>query len=495
MQTSLKDLIEDAKNLDSAEILVIFSKLNLGLKDGIAKRKPFLGVDCILFARLVYQIALSFGDSHRLGSGSSTTNAPKWNILADKIQSFVDNLPEFVQDNCCSIISKTNLSQFASLATRKQGLGHKHYYSTIALFVCQFSQTDEFQSEYLKLVLTNEERNLPGRLFAAAKSLIDGTENDNTEKEAMDHPSFGVSLSFEVEQNHKSDVDSWVDSFSFGRDQCAHMILYRPMRKNPERLMKSFLAISPPKRLDHHKDSHAFTHVYNPPTRAGNTRLGYGKIIPLEHALYFVGGQRAKVDDKNPLGNRRPFSSMKIIAFNWTDIKARHSLIPGLAISTNYDGEVISSRIFGRITAFDESSMVDLKNFSANDLVKNLKKELKSERKHIEHCLDDSSEDRELWNLHNAERFIGSQNDEDLEELAQSILKGCNNNPASETGWQTPFGYVRPSEKGQSVLNRDLLTGELSQCLLSSEGESFTRDGQQFSLWTDIRFSPLNIGG
>lgn len=495
---SFEKFISEFKAVEPAKRKQVMDDAQRDLRLCISGKDRFNGLTYSVISRLYCHYAMSIADQKRLDKiGASTINSPQWKDLSEEINAFVRGLPDELREHCYNQpLSGNDVAAFATFAVRKKGSYKAGLPMTFVLFLCSLKDNDALKREYLRLMLNLEERQVPNRLLNALSSRLElpGAQGDVVK------PTLGLSLNFEVQQDHYDEMSSFVRSFVHGEDGCGHMVVYRPMRSDPNKIIKSFIAISPPERARDDKHSFVFTHIYKAPKAGGMTRIGSGKLLPLEQGLYFVGGQKPKADRHSLGSNRTPFTSMKVLAIRWVDIRAGHSVIPGLVMSTNYTGKLISSRAAIRLSPAQKSDVLDLKPFSASELLENLEKDIEVEKKAIEHVMKGEPEQKTAWHYENTRRFgahLTSDNEEEchelLSEIEREIAKYSNNAPNSPSDWRVPDGFVREQGRRSDTLDDTELMAAIGGSLKGTSGSTYEKEGEKFDLWTHVRFAPLQI--
>lgn len=498
MSKSFEKFLSEFKAIEPAKRKQVMDDAQRDLRLCVSGKDRFNGLTYSVISRLYCHYAMSISDQKRLDKiGASTINSPQWKDLSEEINAFVNGLPDELREHCYTQpLSGNEVAAFATFAVRKKGSYKAGLPMTFVLFLCNLKDSDALKREYLRLMLSLEERQVPNRLLNALSSRLElpGSQGDVVK------PTLGLSLNFEVQQDHYDEMSSFVRSFVYGKDGCGHMVVYRPMRSDPNKIIKSFIALSPPERASDDKHSFVFTHIYKAPKAGGMTRIGSGKMLPLEQGLYFVGGQKPNVDKHSLGSNRTPFISMKILAIRWVDIRAGHSVIPGLVMSTNYTGKLISSRVAIRLSPAQQSDDLDLKPFLASEMFKNLKKDVEVEKKAIELVSKGKAEPKTAWHYENTRRFgahLTSDNEEEchelLSEIGEEITKFSNNAPNSPGDWRVPDGFVREQGKRSDTLDDTELMAAIGSSLKATTGATYEKEGEKFDLWSHVRFSPLQI--
>lgn len=403
-------------------------------------------------------------------------NVPRWTDVSKRVNEFATEANGVISDYLFSTFSDSMIGQFATWSSRKNGAADEGFYITICLYIIHASDSGLLDNEYFQSCIPARERQLPSFLKDFILSKLGSAM-------MLESPRVTARPRFNIEKANNERLKNIAQRFISEVDDCAHMVIYRPNDADPNSLVKTFLAISPPERVSPPKLSFQFSHILKPERGSSSNRFSSGKIIPLEEAIYFVGGHKPWMIPKK--ATDAPFSGLKILVFNWSDMEKLHPIIPGLAISTNAKGKPISSRIAGRMTPLAHHDDISLKSVKLEKLNDDLTDDYFRELEAIARS-DLYKANRTFFSLHSSDP---EDVDNHIVEACSDILKFTNNGPADGLSWDVPPGYKSSRGKAKKELSRDLIGLALTNNNFNYKNE----DGEKFNLWTDTRFGVLDI--
>ncbi|MEM6890261.1 MAG: hypothetical protein AAF636_19320 [Pseudomonadota bacterium] len=452
--------------------------INQSLRNSLVSGYEVEDLSCQRLARLMLLKALSITDE-----GQSTgAYKPAWTQLKEKVNTFAEALPEAFDGLKHTTFTDDTIGQFATLSSRKKGSSSKYFYSTILMFLIHEASSGGLDSDYMKLLAPRSDRLYPLRVVKLISDRLDGLQPVPLERTREIRQTFNVK-----ETLHQKFVE-YVQrrSVECGRTKINQLslVIYRPTRREPCRLMKTFMSIY--ERRSEHIEASGFdyTHIYQPPEEGGQDRLSTGKVIPLDDALYLVGGQRPLEGHDKPI----PFSSMKAVAIRWADIGKNHDVFPVIAMTTNYDGQLLATRAVARLSPIGHSDdMSELRTVDLTELANSLERDQEVERSYVK-AIENITE--EAANKV-SELFPLTKNSANCEKLAADISRLCNNDPHTDHGWAAPPDF---SLTETDPLTTEALQYKVSQAMRGSKGKSYTNNaGMPFNLWNHTRFGPLSI--
>lgn len=485
MDYKWQTLLEKMTSAEASRLQACFTAIDDEIRSSLKQRGSSDGISAASLARLLLLVSIGKSDNERISRKSKRkVNVVKWTALAEDITNFVKNLPEEIRINCCYKPRYTddNIGGFGSFASREGGTSEKFFYSTILLYVISSASSPEFHSEFLDAMVSREDRVF---IVNASIAIQDRLKVRPDSRKRLDV--VAVSQRFFIERDLQAELMDFAEKFTVPNPSRNftygfQLAVYRPMRSNPDSLIKSFVAVYDQSGDILEENGFTYTHFYKPQDSFKKMRFGRGKVIPVRDAIYLVGGQRPHT----PLGSPMPYNSLKIIAIRWADVRQCHSIFPVLIMTTNYEGRLLVSRAAARLTPIDHSDHANLGAVSVSDLQEVLREESDIEKRRIMEMegIDSSSKDQLLGSFPLTVEFP------DFSEIAKQIAYFSNNDPNTESGWCVPDGF-RNSKKS-------LTTNDLRSLVGDAVGES-GRDpfvdelGNKYSLWDHTRFGPLRI--
>lgn len=433
---------------NSAFISSVLQSINGVLKADGPDGKGRYPLRASAIARFLRHFALGLNDAVR--QGSSDALSPAWGRLAELYKEFAQAVPHLtgaIQPNIDLTLSDDDFSKFCGYATRRRGSQKRLFYAGLALFAVDLVDTGKLKAldqAFVDFVTPEGERDLVPRLRSLFLRALQTRRVPTLEVGPREYPL--VRVGYRVQPNNFAKLQAFVDNFKSAHDGGAHFICYRPRHGHPNVLIKSFLAIQPPEQVGDGEDedsrSYGFVHVYQMPTVGKQQRISLGKVLPLEHGLCLVGGQRPMRPEKI---KSEPFHNLKIITVPWHVITHREQLFGGLVLSANYEGAHVVSRVAIRATAIHHSSLLGrrLDAIPIDGLAPDLE--------------DDREMEATLSSPEDAERFRFSSG-----EAAERIAKLCNNHPFE---WEQPHCSAAPTKH--------------------------PFDGQSLHYWDTLRYGPL----
>lgn len=421
--------------------------------------------------------ALSFADEGR-GSG---TYKPAWTKLSGQLKKFTDELPDTFDGLKHATYTDDTIGQFATLSSRSKGSDDPFFYSTLLMFLIHEASTGGLDGDYMRMLSSRSDRLYPRRVVNLIADRLDGLPA--TPEESMRE----IRQTFLVKESLHRKFDEYVQkrSIDCGRSTSKQLslVLYRPTRREPSRFIKTYVSIYEQSSEYVESSGFDYTHIYRPPESGRQDRFSRGKIIPLDDALYLVGGQRPLEDHNRP----RPFSSIKAISIKWIDIERNHEVFPILAMTTNYDGKLLVSRAAARLSPVGHSKDLTLRTIEFDNLHTSLLEDQTKEVKFIQDIEDVSDDEKKAI----GELFPLTRSGADPKVLAKQISTLSNNDPHTDHGWAVPPGFGIGTS---AVLDADTLRYKISEALGVSKGKPYKdQDGASFNLWNDTRFGPLSI--
>ena len=489
--------------------------IEYGIKKSITHSQAWRGIRYAAFSSLFVKMAFERSDSAKKAGSRSTYNAPAWESLTKDINNEISAISSQVEGFFVNAsVSWQSVAQFSTLATVKDG-SRTEIYHKFAFFIYSVGQRGFFQREYFSRSLTGDEAAVIDMLPRAIENCLDGLDHENANSgmglsptaqgdatvegsikgqakiASPTVPRATVSVNFQLKAERLADLGSFCDRFSFGTDGHVHAVVYRPRLSNPSVLMKTFLAIKTPTTVDDVvKSSYVFTHVYKPDLSMKNERIASGKVIPLEEAVYFIGGQGPLIKSSGEDKHRMPFRSSKVIVVRWEDIVQHHVVFPGVAISMSGSGRVISSRVAIRLTPIDHSDNIKLREVHCDALLGDLKADLDNEDRIVSEIISDPLGEKGGSFRRNAYHFMKRGSDEEAREIARTILGFANNAPGRDfrVVLTEPF-----SDAKGAPLRSSALVNRLDAALRENPGPYKNEMGEELDIWRHLRFGPLQI--
>ena len=419
-------------------------------------------------ARNIQYLALALHETKRIGSPKKLQ--PQWNDVLELYAAFteahsaLDFLPKAVTDD--------DLLGLCGFSTRRRGSQKPNFYSAMVLFftyVMEERKVGVAELEFIRVCMPEGERDFAtqiGEWFRAR--LSPGGEEHPTENQskAKRHEFPIVNVGYTYHPALNEDFRSFVEHFKVDGDGNAHFVCYRPRNEHPNQLVKSFLAIRPPAAGT---ETFRFVHIYKMPSTGSQRRISIGAVLPLDGGVCLVGGQRQMTAQKE---RTVPFTNLKIIVLPWAAISIREKMFGGLAMSADYSGENLVSRIAVRCTPIAHSDDIMLDAMPLAEVEKDLSHDLARERG----LLTDNDDRFRIEGTYGARRIA---------ELA-------NNYPAH---WEAPPGFYELGRQ-HTITKSPLEKHHIQEAIadgLGSEGDPKFRlkDGKPFIFWRHLRFGPL----
>lgn len=485
MARQWNDLLTRLSKASGSDLKLCFSTMNDEIKSSLQIKGSADGVTAAPMARLLLLITLGISDDERIASaGTIKLNTVKWTSLAKDISNFVETLPTEVRTTCCHQAKYTDdtIAAFATLSSRVQGSGAPFFYSTILLYLISYASSGGLNSNYLNTLVSREDRIFIANAAFAIQDRLNFSYRTGNNIDVV-----SISQRFFVDRGLQTDLATFARNFTVPNAKrkitCGFQFaIYRPMKSNPDNLIKTFAALYD--QADGFLDANGFTysHFYQPPSADGQMRFSRGKAIPLNDAVYFIGGQRPLSDHRGPM----PYNSLKVMAIRWSDIRKNHLIFPMLVMTTNYDGKIMVSRAAGRLTPIDHSDDARLSSMSVSKLASSLAEDASHEKGWIMNRddIDDDVKKRLC------QTFPLTKDRADIDRIAKLILYYSNNDPHKESGWCVPAGF----KNKRSPLTTDSLRALVGQATGESDGNPFKNEaGDVFNLWDHSRFGPLRI--
>lgn len=478
----------ESADVTDDKVKEVLATVNLSLKQSLQSGTPENNFSCQALARLLLFFALSISDgARRKGKNKGQSNKANWLDVQRRIQKFVTSVPKGrIRDQLYQSYTDDKIAQLATMSTRARGSADENFYTTILLFFMYEAEKGLFEDDFLRRIVSKDDQRIPDR---AATVLIDRLTHSS--QSLFEEKTQAVRPLFVVRDSQHSRLDAFFQRHSIYRadaDRKRQMqcIIYRPKRTNPRELMKTFLSVYQQDGTPEEPGGFSYTHIYEPPLSGQQNRFSGGKVIPLDDAIYMMGGQR-------PLEKRRrilPFDSVKVIAIRWHDIDRDHNLFPALVMTTNYTGNIMISRAAVRLSPLFHSDEVPLKAVPIDKLEDDLKADKRLEEAHIAALSNHSDQDKGLiksvhpLTLQNA----------DTKLLSRQILMMCNNDPHTKSGLAAPDGFSRKEGRRKIKLNTHALDYAVSSALGDLEDNPYVNeDGEAFDLWLHTRFGPLAL--
>lgn len=488
---NLEKLLNQLDGLNESRIATIFTALNDELRTELTSTTSTTStVSVTSLARLLLFYAYSLSDDKKTTNKSASANSPGWIGVDNEISEFLLTLPEPVARCCFRSYTDDKIAQFATLASRVKGTPSPYFYSTLVLFLIHLNDNGSFDKPYLLAILSKDD----AKLVSSLAHLVSNRFNralSTGEQPSPDAPAtdFEAAVRFNILQTNNKKLTRFIDYYSSGEKGIAHMVMYRAMKSDPSRLMKTFLTLSPPTHVNYGANNAVFSHFYKAPMekREKNLRFSSGKALPLDQGVYLVGGQRPWAPDSR----RHPFSSLKVIALEWIDLDQCHPLMSVLVMSTNYKGKIFISRAVARVTPFVHHSDVELEALKISDLTKNLQADYHRESRYIEGEIKNNNDT--LWDGKNGEHFLVNLDQSDAPTVADFITRNTNNNPRGNDAWTVREGFTRVADKNTESLTSAKLQSAIEDSLTDNKNNTFeNHSGEPYDVWSSTRFGPLS---
>lgn len=478
-----ESLLKGIEQTGKSAVADCFQRINEQIKSSLTSRVGADDFSAPPLARILVLMAIGISDEKRLlDKGGTKYNPVRWKELANEIQKFANELPDFTQAITCKTYSDDTISGFATLASRAAGSPVPYFYSTILLFVINSAEASKFATPFLELMIAREDRVFIANAASFIQDRMRIGFGPGKTSEVM-----SISQRYFVDKGLQLKLSNFADAFTVPNASRSvsrgfQVIIYRPMKKGADQFIKTFAAIYD--RSDGYLDENGFTysHFYKPPHQDGEMRFSRGKVLPLGDAVYLTGGQRPLSDLKGPI----PFKSLKTICIRWSDIEKKHTVFPLLVLTTNYDGKVLVSRAAARLTPIDKSDDSGLGFTTVARFEEQLREDSERELNWISQ--NNNFDDKKREQL--MEVFPLTRRTKNIKEVAKQILYLSNNDPHKDSGWCVPRGF----RNKKTELTTDGLKGLVSDALGESGRDPFVdQDGTIFSLWDHPRFGPLRI--
>ena len=402
---------------------------------------------------------------------------PAWMDVARAINELCVSLNGAFNDKLPTALTNDNMGAFGSFRTTASGLKASNSYVAIALYIIHADESGEMERSFFKFAVPQRERDLPKILFEELRAAL-GSE---TTKDDAD-PNHEITVNFNIKKSNTDNFARYFDQYTFTDDGRMHLVVYRPMRTKPTSLIKTFCSIS-----RHRQEAHSFgfAHFYEPIDGSEQNRFSAGKVLPMENGLYLAGGQKPQVTEGR---TDQPFHSLKTLAFRWAEINNNQPLLPGLAMSTNYSGQQLISRVVARVTTIPHSDDIKLQEVPNNSLVANLKADMELELELMKDAEDNKAKFHE-----NIANFPRSTDIKALESAAAKILSLTNNRPSQSSGFGVPDGCSYVSGRRKSTLTTSRLETIIEDAMSTSDQSCIKEGDEPYDFWADTRFGPLTI--
>jgi len=462
------------------------TKLNDLVKSAVINNTPVLQrLSYPAVARTLMFRAYALAKSKR-SKKKSDAYKPAWEHLAREILELSTAVSSEMSAVFCDSVGDKKLSQFATMSATEKGTLDKFFYSTVLLYITLLDDDCFLRDDYFSRLQCPSDNDLRSTIEEVFLAILE----DRTVDERHQHR---TSVRFMIEDYNLTRVQKFVDHFRSPDDGCAHLVLYRSSKSNPLRLMKSFLAISPPERANTgtpaniaQTSSFGYTHIYRPPQAENKPRFSSGKIVPLENGLYFVGGQNPLVDPSNP---RSPFKGLKVIVFRWPEIDRLDSRLHGAVLSTNYRGEVIATSLVARITPAYHSNQLNLGAIGLAELSSDLKEDERQEMEILRGSYPNVHSDPDALPA----RFGLPRSDEIHADTAADIVQRTDNALGDALGWEVLDGVIRKAstEKKTVPVTKAAFEALMERALRDSNFSD--SDGSVPTVWSMLRVGPLSL--
>lgn len=475
--------VKRISDTDEARIKDALEWVNGQIKESLSTGQAGYGLSAQSIARILFFMAYAITDEERAEKRSSKKlNTPQWRALAADVNEFADGLTKPLAEYCCRSFDEDNIPGFATLSARKNGSGVPFFYSTLLLYLIHAREHSKLSSRYLDMMIPRQDR----VALASAFTVISDQMKFGVPKESQQKVT-EISQRFLVDEEYQAKLDKFSLKYRVPNPQrnatrAFQLIVYRPMRRNADQLIKTFVAVYD--RVDEFMGSTGLTysHFYKPPKETGQERFSRGKVLPLQDAVYLLGGQRPHIKRQASF----PYQSLKVMAIRWNDIVRDHTFFPMLIMTSSYDGKIMISRAAARLTPIDYSSDADLTFVTTNELADSLEKDSKLENSWID--TNENIPDDQKGRVRSVFPLTGEG--VDFESMARDLAFYANNDPHKDSGWIVPQGFTR----GKRTLTTDTLRGMVAQATGEDSEQPYKNEsGKVFNLWDDSRFGPLRI--
>ena len=479
-----------------------FSEVNRLIEGLTRQRSIIAGISYVGITRFLHYAAMAISAEDVKVNGKKTNYyAVDYTKLTNEFVGLENQLSPH-----CNVYVNTNkcpepmIKKFASGA-ESQGVKKPFFYSSILLFILYMGTSQDFKTahserwNYLKANLPKEDLALPAKIYRLIESKL--TSGQTIPESSV--TSYPARVHFDIDLLNHQKFERFYDSVSYRGFEIseleekfrpkshypddhvgAQFIIYRAKNSDPNTLIKSYLWISatPPEKRHNDIPAFQFSHFYELKNEAHSRKFSSGKVLPLEHGVFFLGGQRFENME------RRPFASIKAISVDWAPINNRDKVIPILIMGTNAKGKHIVTRGAMRATPFNHSKKNDLDEVALHDLKGNLLKDLEAECKLLAR-----NEKEKVGNLatKNKHAFLSSDREKlqkCAEDFGNEILKMTNNAPSADESWIVPEGYYKSGGRNPEALDK-------SKFLQMNKME-FYRGTERFTLFGSLRFGPIN---
>ncbi len=484
-------LLQQLEKLPQDRVSAVLEVLNSELRSELQSGKVGNStIPVTSVARLLMFYAYSLSDDKKSVGKRASANSPSWTGLSKEITAFVSGLPARLQQSSFRSYTDDKIAQFATLASRVKGTASPCFYSTFVLFLIYLNDNGSFDKPYVLNIVPKDDLKLLSNLvyllssrFNRQTSMADSASQDGAP------PDFEAAVRFNVLRSNNDKLTRFINYYGSGENGNVHLVLYRAMKSDPLRLMKTFLILSPPRKRNDGANNAVFSHFYKAPNekRDGNLRFSGGKVLPLDQGVYLVGGQRPwRPDDK-----RHPFTSLKVIAFEWIDLDQCHPLMTVLVMSTNYKGNMFVSRAVARVTPMTHHADIELEAMTLSELSGRLAQDYKHEAAFING--ETKNLQNQPWIGNNEENFLVNLDPENSPAAAGFIIKNTNNNPRGNGAWAARDGFRRISDKNNETLTSAKLQSVVEDSLIDNKSNQFVNDsGEMYEFWSTTRFGPLS---
>ena len=488
---NLDTLISQFGNAQEPRIGVVLEALNAEIRSDLVSTAPAKGnISATNIARLLLFYAYSLSDDKKNAGKRASANTPNWAGIATELSSFVQSLPTAVTRCCCRNYTDDKIAQFATLASRVKGTNSPYFYSTLALYLIHLNDKGAFDKPFLLTFLPRYDQKVVSSLAHIISGRLDRKLAPAEDLHKSDNrlPEFEAAVRFNVLKSNNERLKRFIRYYGSGDKGIVHLVVYRAMKSDPLRLIKTFLTISPPTKANDGANNAVFSHFYKAPSekRDGFLRFSGGKVLPLDQGIYLVGGTR----QTTPHNKRHPFSSLKVLTFEWIDFDQLHPLLSILVMSTNYKGRMFVSRAVARVTPMTHHSELELDAIRLTDLNNNLKADYRREQQYLNREIPDISEKH--WQGNNTSHFLDHTDLEDASAVADFIVRNTNNNPRGNNAWTAREGFTRVGDKNVETLTSAKLQSVIEDSLTDNKNNEFsTENGETYQFWSSTRFGPL----
>jgi len=420
-------------------------------------------------ARSIQYLALALHEAKR--SGSSRKLQPQWAEVLALYESFIGAYPAL--DLLPKAITDDDLVGLCGFSTKRSGSQKLNFYSAMVLFftyIVEERKIGDAEMDFIRSCAPEGERDFAARIgewFRTAFTPGSQEQVDQASRsKARRHEFPIVNIGYTYHPSRNEDFRPFFEHFAVEADGNAHFVCYRPRNEHPDQLVKSFLVIRSPAV---ETETFRFVHIYQMPSKGSQRRISIGTVLPLEGGICLVGGQRQMTAQKE---RTVPFTNLKIVVLPWAAISIRERIFGGLAMSADYSGENLVSRIALRCTPIAHSDNITLDAIPLSQLEKDISQDLTRERGLVR------DEDDRF-------RIVASNGARRIEELA-------NNYP---THWDPPPAFYelgRQQTITRNLLEKHHIQEAIADRLGSDNDPKFrTKDGTQFRFWRHLRFGPI----